>query len=96
MRNQQMLQIPTYQADAINWTGNKGAVEASTLGQGQLIIGSRVWADSMDIGFHLHSSRTDRSVLFTLASEERLHGEVIGWTYRSHPNPGFEVFVFND
>lgn len=96
MRNQQTLMIPTYQADTINWTGNKGAVEASTLSQGELTIGSRVWADSADIGFHLHSPRTDKLLLFTLVDEEKLQGEVIGWSFKSYPNPKFEVFVFND
>lgn len=96
MQNRQMLMIPTYQADTISWTGNKGAVEASTLTRGQLVVGSRIWSDSMDVGFHLHSPRTDKSLLFTLVDEEKQQDEVIGWSFKSYPDPKFEVFVFND
>lgn len=48
------LPLPTHSGRTFTWTGNKGVVEASTLGRGHT---GRVWRDACDVGSDVYAHR---------------------------------------
>lgn len=82
--------IPTHDGGLFFWEGNDGTVDASQLTHGA--VGSRplhgrIWNDSVDVGFYVHSPRTNQDVLFVLNEEQTREGEVVGWRYISYDLP---------
>lgn len=55
--------VNTYSGCRFTWHGSHGSVDVSELGRGFL---QRVWRDSCDEGFVVHSRRTGRLMPFVL------------------------------
>lgn len=94
MNRKPTLSVPTYSASAFSWRGKRGVCAASDLNVPVgAAPGRRVWPDSCDEGFLIHSPDTGVSKLFILAEDVDDFGGG-GWTYRTED--GFEVWIDND
>lgn len=90
------LTIPKHAGTLFDWKGGHGVTEASCLGHPMM---ARVWDDACDVGFHVESQRTGRTVLFTLVRPEAVDGEVVAWHFEAYAvelRGKFKVTIFND
>jgi len=75
-------------------------VEASTLEDGGRGFYGRLWDDSIDEGFVIHSERLKKDFIFVLHKVEEKEGEVVAWRFKSFPpsvnNAQMTAVVFND
>lgn len=67
--------LPVYTSDQFTWRKGRGFTDASDLvgplnKVGTRWAGTRVWNDSIDIGFYVISCRTGKKVLFTYVHDE--------------------------
>lgn len=94
MARKATLPLPTHSGSLFTWTGNKGVVEASTLGPQHT---GRVWNDACDGGFNVRSPRTGKVITFAYAhAVGRSIGEIEAFVYRAIDGSNFEVHVLND
>jgi hypothetical protein len=95
MLTKKTLSIPVYDAHHFSWSKGHGTTEASTLGiPVGAEPGSRVWADSCDVGFVIQGEREPK--LFIFDHDSRFpDGSYRSWFFVSEDRK-HTVYVFND
>ena len=86
--------VPSYPFTRFSWKGKHGSAEASDLGlPAGAEPGSRVYADSADVGFVVRGESSDKLFLH-VATELDREREAKQWGFES--SDGFTVTVYND
>lgn len=81
MARKATLPLPTHSGKLFTWTGNKGVVEASTLGRS---FSGRVWNDACDTGFDVVGRMSIKTFVYEAAlSHSGDVSDVYGFRYKS-------------
>lgn len=97
-RNTESIIGSVISADHFSFKNKVFVTEASQL-RGSSPFGS-LYNDAADVGFLLHSSKTDSAVPFYLSSVDKSGDEIAGWRFKSAGNTpstaDLELLIIND
>lgn len=86
--------LPVHDSRIFTWSGKTGCIEASDLPRAAAFVG-RVYDDAVDVGFHVKSHRTGRTMLFVeVEPAKNSEGEVVAFCFAG--DDGIVVEVVND
>ena len=88
-------ELPCYSADRFTWHRGEGHADASDFGlKTGAWIGSKIWNDSIDLGFIAYNPRTGRRMVFVHSKTITQDGEIKGWEYEGEN--GIRITIAND